>query len=384
MAWAEKRANGKYRAAWRDLHGKPKFSPAIFLSKKAAMAHGVKEEERARLTIRTAPDNLTWAQWYPEWLKVRRVGEAHAQQSKYQIDKHVLPRWGKVALRAIERHDVQVWVNELATKMAPGTVGKAYYGLNSSLNAALDARLLDANPCARIKLPEPAEGLERYFTLEEVQAVLAELEQPYRAAVAVMVGTGMRFGEMAGLHWQRVDEKLHLVEVVETWSHITNKIGMPKSGHRRMTVMPSWVFAEIGEPSMATACGVTHMLHAAKCTSGLVVPGVHGTPLDSRAMLRDQWYPALDRAKVPRGRQHDLRHTFASWLAQEGTSIDRIADLLGHATTRHTMRYRHMGGTHLAPALAVMEDKFVTLTRPPLAEVAPSFAPPRHLRVATD
>jgi integrase len=188
-----------------------------------------------------------------------------------------------------------------------------------------------------------------------------------------MVGTGLRFGEMAGLHWQRVDLDLGAIEVVETWSSITRKVQiLPKSARKRTTVLPSWVIEELGEKSHATTCALDHDGHGAKCRSGLVVPSPKGLALDAKNMRRRHWAKAIELAGVADGRQHDLRHTFASWQAQDGTTIDVLAELLGHASTRTTRRYRHMNGAHLDPARAVMEsERFATLR----SVVPPSSAP---------
>jgi integrase len=381
MAWGEKRPNGKYRAAWRDRDGRERYSPALFQTRKAAEGHGFEQEQKAQLTIQNAPDDITWAQWLPAWLEVRAVRTSTSITSIGQIRKHVLPRWGTTPLRAIERHDVQVWINRLKTQMAPGTVQKVYYLLSSSLNAAIDAKLLEANPCTRIKLPAPAEGLERFFTVEEIAAIIAELNVPYRAATVLMVGTGLRFGEMAGLHWQRVDLDVATIEVVETWSSITRTIQiLPKGARMRTTVLPSWVIDEIGVESSATSCGLEHEGHGARCRSGLVVPSPQGLALDAKNMRRRHWAKAIRIAGVADGRQHDLRHTFASWQAQDGTTIDVLADLLGHASTRTTKRYRHMNGAHLAPARAVMEGhRFAGLR----STAAPSPAPSPVLEIVS-
>ncbi|MCO6445825.1 MAG: tyrosine-type recombinase/integrase [Anaerolineae bacterium] len=54
---------------------------------------------------------------------------------------------------------------------------------------------------------------------------------------------------------------------------------------------------------------------------------------------------------------HDLRHTYASWLAQDGVSMASIRDLLGHASMQTTSRYAHLGRADLIEATRRVGDR---------------------------
>jgi integrase len=54
------------------------------------------------------------------------------------------------------------------------------------------------------------------------------------------------------------------------------------------------------------------------------------------------WAAALQAARVERFRFHDLRHSFASALAQSGASLIEIADAMRHRTMAMVRRYAHM------------------------------------------
>lgn len=63
------------------------------------------------------------------------------------------------------------------------------------------------------------------------------------------------------------------------------------------------------------------------------------------AELRNQWDEARNKCRMQHVRWHDLRHTFASWLVQQGTPLLIVKELLGHASIKMTERYAHLAPT---------------------------------------
>ena len=68
--------------------------------------------------------------------------------------------------------------------------------------------------------------------------------------------------------------------------------------------------------------------------------------------LRDRFEAARKGAGMSRVRWHDLRHTYASWLAQKGQPLTAIRDLMGHSSLAVTNRYAHLAPGHLREAVA--------------------------------
>lgn len=57
---------------------------------------------------------------------------------------------------------------------------------------------------------------------------------------------------------------------------------------------------------------------------------------------------------------HSLRHTFASWLAQKGTSIYEIQKLLGHSDIKTTQIYAHLLPNELHKTVGQLEGMVPT------------------------
>jgi integrase len=75
--------------------------------------------------------------------------------------------------------------------------------------------------------------------------------------------------------------------------------------------------------------------------------------------LRREFYKVLHKAEIENFKFHDLRHTFASRLAQKGIDIYKIAKLLGHEDIRMTQRYSHHSPESLRVGVEILESDCV-------------------------
>ena len=71
-----------------------------------------------------------------------------------------------------------------------------------------------------------------------------------------------------------------------------------------------------------------------------------GAPI--RQVSTKAWYQALERAGIEDFRWHDLRHTWASWRVQNGTSSYSLQELGGWESPKMVRRYAHLSAEHLA------------------------------------
>ena len=68
-----------------------------------------------------------------------------------------------------------------------------------------------------------------------------------------------------------------------------------------------------------------------------------GNPADMANLKTRHFFKCLARAKLRRIRFHDLRHTYASLLIQNGESLAYVRDQLGHSTIKLTVDiYGHL------------------------------------------
>lgn len=284
------------------------------------------------------------------------------------LEKHIIPYWAGRRVQEISRPDVQEWANILADTLKPGTARRILTVFVSSMSGAVAANIIDVNTATGIKLPPVPEGREVYFTRDEFARIANAMGREQDRAVAQMlVGTGMRWGELAGLHWHNLDIEAGMVTVAGTFDRTMIK-PYPKSRKARRVPFFPWAVESLEVPLHPSPCATEHA--DGVCRSGLVFSTSSGRALSDRNYARRALAPALADAGLAGlgSTLHDLRHTYASWLIQSGIPLERIAELLGHSSVTTTRIY-----AHLAPAQH--DDLRAALG------AAPAFAP--KLRVVS-
>ncbi|WP_243061202.1 site-specific integrase [Nocardioides sp. SR21] len=348
MAWTEKLPSGKYRGVYRDAAGRRR-SVGTFGHKAAALRAANAKETEVRRRLREDPDahKKLWGEWVEEWWPTRGVEPSTERTDRGRRDLHLKPRWESVQLGAIRRHDVKAWVADLLRGgMSPSTAQRCIHLLSASLVAAVDAEILDGNPAARIDVAKGGRKIERFLTHDELDAALAQMATSDERLVAEFLAyTGLRWGEMAGLHVHRVDLERGLVRVVETYDEKGRQIkAYPKGEDERVVPLTASLIEQLRprvEGRAKGACGVDHRV--GDCRHGLVFTAERGGVLSNSNYANRVWHPAVLDAEIGHARIHDLRHTYASWLLQEGVSLAEVGQLLGHKVAATTQRYAHLG-----------------------------------------
>ena len=194
MANIAKRADGHWRARYRDAHGKEharhfnrKIDAQNWLdSVTTAMQTGVYvDPNRGKITI---------GDWSARWLD----GQAHLKPSTHEryagiLREHVLPQWSAVQLIDVTHADVQARVSRLAARRSPATVRKVHRVFSLIVKTAVRDGRLARNPAAEINLPRVVATERRYLTHEQVHA-LAKALANLRKSVSSAASTSARIG----------------------------------------------------------------------------------------------------------------------------------------------------------------------------------------------
>jgi len=271
--------------------------------------------------------------------------------------------------------------------MSRGTVRNILAPLRHMLNHAVDAGILLANPAnraGRYMKEKKAVQSNRLkmdpLNREEVLKLLNTAEQfGYDTYTLFLCGvrTGMRLGELFGLQWPDLDFNSRFVQVqrncvrgrIETpKNHQLRRIDMSKKLaealqelRRRRKILFFAVRAEAeqlraageSEEKIRSLLGRKHgcapeLIGTILRTKGedmpaWVFPNEQGQPLDQNNWRRRVFEKVLEKAKLRRITPHDMRHTFASLLLQQGESPQYVKEQMGHHSIQVTVDiYGHL------------------------------------------
>lgn len=379
MAFSELRPSGRYRGGYRDANGNKRYVEGTFPRAKQAKDAATVAEANSREPGWRDPKAAKgrYVDWVMEWWPTRTVGARTYQNDLGRMNRYVLPKWADVPLKDITRSDVKAWAGELAKTpngreddygepglLSPSSVLQIVSLLSGSLTLAVEQKVLDANPASRLKLPPATPAQERFLTHAEYQKIHAKLPTDRDKLIAdILVNTGLRFGELAGAHYARVNEVAGVLLVAETWDPIAGKMkAYPKSKRIRDVPLSADLVRRLGEIERSGKCGQSHA--AGRCMSGLLVTSQQGAPLNINNWHHRAWDPAVKAAKVGHCRVHDLRHTYASWLLQGGLSLAAVGKLLGHKSPTTTSRYAWLEPMRPGDVLAALKASTRTEVTP--------------------
>lgn len=357
MAWAERLPSGKYRGVYRDAFNKRRSAGTFTHKAKAERAAAAREDD-ARKSMLKDPEayRRPWGEWVDEWWPNRVVEPSTARQDLIRRRKHLDPRWGNVPIGGITRGDVKDWAAGLRRGgLGPESVKRCVHLLSASLTAAVDREIIQANPASRLKLPGGELAMERYLTRAEYDKLRQQLPTTHDQLIFdMLIHTGLRWGELAGLHWDRVDLGRGLLRVVETYDETEVEIkAYPKGKRIRDVPLTPELVDRLGDlERRGTTCGVAHA--TGRCRSPLVLTTDGGSALRNSNWAYRVWTPSVEAATIGHVRIHDCRHTYASWLLQAGVPLAEVGKLLGHVSAQTTQRYAHLAEIPSAAVLAAL------------------------------
>lgn len=363
------RTDGYYIYRWTTRDGRRHSCTATTLE-----ALREKEDEIAKDKhdgIRAEVKNVTINDIYNLWREIKRgLKDNTFQNYCYMYEQFVAEEIGKLRIQTLKKSDIKRFYNLLVDEreLKISTVDNVHTVLHHVLTVAVDDGYLRTNVSDNVlKELKQARNLEtdkRKALTQAEQDLFLEFLQSEKTPFhhwypifAVMLGTGMRVGEVTGLRWCDIDLDKGIIDVNHTlvyYNHAENgcyfNIHTPKTkaGTRQIPMLDYVKEAFLQEKQYqednhiqcnVTIDGYTDFIFVNRF-GGVQHQGTLNkairriTRVCNEAQFSKNSNPEV---LLPRFSCHSLRHTFTTRLVEEGVNIKVVQDVLGHKDVKTTL-----------------------------------------------
>ena len=236
--------------------------------------------------------------------------------------------------------------------LAAATIKRHFLAITHLLKICqLEWHWLEQNPLKEglIELPKAPRGIVRFLDDDELSrltlACKSSLNNLLYPAFILAVSTGMRQSETMNLYWREPSTPpSNTAWGVVNLTESCIILHQTKNGNRRRVPLAGVALIELQK-----------LAKVQRLDTQLVFPSP--TKPCKPIELKKAWTTALIKAEVINFRWHDLRHTAASYLAQDGATLIDIAAILGHSTLQMVQRYAHLSDGHISAAVESMNQR---------------------------
>ena len=348
----------------RDEKGKRRYlNKTVKGKKKDAQDYLSKTLTAITTNTFVEPSLLTFGEYLDKWLEAAarpRVSRRTADGYAALLKRYIREPLGHKRLDKLQALEIQSVYGEMQKRgLSARVVRHTHSALHNALAQAVKWGMLFRNPASLVELPKVPHKERRVLSPDEAGKFLK--------AVAVMqhglifefaLLSGMRPEEYLALKWSDIDFERSTVQVRralvrhrKSWS-----FEEPKTARSRRTVfLPSQLLNKLAVHKR-TQAERRLKLGALWQAFDLVFCSDEGTPLSIPNLTYRYFRPILEKAKLPRIRLYDLRHTCATLLliAEENPKV--VSERLGHSTIVLTLdTYSHVLPTMQEKATARLE-----------------------------
>jgi integrase len=264
------------------------------------------------------------------------------ERSQGVLKNHLNPEFGELMLREMTLEVQQGYFAGLQqTNLSAESIDKIRDVLSAVLRTAVDYGRLPGNPAEKIRLKKrkPAGG-KPFLRIEQFDALLQRMVEPYATMVYVAVFTALRVSELAGLRWHNV--QAHGIRIEERYCR--GDWDAPKSEASKATIpVDEHVIARIQRLKsleVVVRAGRGQRRYAAVKSGGgndLVFQSVaKGAPMRDNNILVRHIKPAARELGIGWVNWQVLRRSCATWLQQAGVDVKDAQGIMRHSRASTT------------------------------------------------
>jgi integrase len=333
-----RKRNGSYQVRYRDPNGRMRSKT---FRRKIDATHFAQtiEADKARgdwLDPRLA--RMTFGRYVEEWRPaIANLKPTTRAGYESLLRAHLLRAFGNAPLGKIKPKDVQAFIADLERReLSPARIRQAYRLLSMILKSAVESDYIAKSPCVGIRLRKWTKKPANYLSAEEVRRLATAAGPEYETLILLLAYGGLRWGETIALRRGRCNLLKRNIEILESASEADGQLhfGDTKTYEHRTVPLPVFLVEKLAR----------HLEKVPRDPEALVFTTRNSQPLRGSNWRRRVWFPALEAAGLPpETRIHDLRHTCASLLIEQGHSPKAVRAHLGHSSITVTMdTYGHL------------------------------------------
>ena len=366
------RNNGTYYYRWQDRKGKRHY---IYAKSLPELRMREKEVEKDKIDgIKGESRFTTVNDLYELWKQIKRgLKNTTYENYTYMYEMFAKNDIGKLRISTLKKSDVKRFYNKLADErgLKASTIDSIHTVLHQVLEMAVDDAYIRSNPSDNV-LRELKQShcfeteKRRGLTVAEQELFLNFLQESktyshWYPLFAVMLGTGLRVGELTGLRWCDIDLEegiidvnhnlvyyAHRDEAYKTWCYFNINTPKTKASTRQVPMMDFVKEAFLMEKRNQEQAGIKCNITIDGYTDFIFVnrfgEAQHQSTLNKalRRIIRDcndAEFLKNENPKVllPHFSCHNLRHTFTTRMVEAGVNVKVIQDALGHQDIQTTM-----------------------------------------------
>ena len=366
------RKDGTYHYSWTDSQMKRRFVYARTLEALREKEKQIQKDKNDG--IKDEGRYITVSALFELWISLKRgIKNNTFENYKYLYNTFVNPILGDKRISNLKRSDIKRFYNYLADQrnLKIATIDNVHTVLHQILQIAVDDDLIRKNPSDRVLIELKRSHCyqtdkRRALTKSEQELFLNFLKthplyEHWYPVFAVMIGTGLRVGEIVGLRWCDIDTEKGIIDVNHTlvyYNHRTegSKRGCyfnvnttkTKAGMRQIPMLDfvkeAFLLERQKQETLGIQCNVSIDGYKDFIFINRFGKAQNQSALNRaiRRIIRDcndEQFLKNENPDVllPNFSCHSLRHTFTTRMCEAGVNVKVIQDALGHTDITTTL-----------------------------------------------